>query len=332
MRRSLNNSEILRGLRAGNRAILGRAISLVESHRAEHMQQAQELLVSILPHTGRSFRVGISGVPGVGKSTLIEALGMLLIERGHRVAVLAIDPSSRLTRGSILGDKTRMQQLSKRSEAFIRPSPNGGCFGGVGRQTREAILLCEAAGYDIVLVETVGVGQAETRVAEMVDSFLVLLLAGAGDQLQGIKKGILEVADVLAINKADGEQVTVAQQAAHEYKTALTLLRAPSAWSTRVLTCSGLRRESIEALWSVVCAHRDFMQEHGLLAPKREHQQIQWMWQMSEQHLLGMFRKHSQIVQMGAEFERQIREQRQTSTFAAQRLVNRFLSQPLGRE
>src|SRR5438477_7268642 len=240
-------------VRAGNRRALAKAITLVESTRADHQRAAQRLLEVLLPETGRATRVGISGVPGVGKSTFIEAFGLFLIGRGKRVAVLAVDPSSARSGGSILGDKTRMPRLSAAPEAFIRPSPSTGSLGGVTRRTREALLVCEAAGYDAVLVETVGVGQSEFAVASMVDFFLVLMLAGAGDELQGIKKGILELADALAINKADGENVRPAEQAAAQYRSALRLFsHATQLWDPPVVTVSALEGRGMDQVWSII--------------------------------------------------------------------------------
>jgi LAO/AO transport system kinase len=243
-RRRLSVDDYVSGVLAGDRTILGRAISLVESNALAHLDMAQEVLKQLLPHTGRSIRVGITGVPGVGKSTFIESFGMHLLAQGHRVAVLAVDPSSSVTRGSILGDKTRMERLARENDAFIRPSPTGGGRGGVARKTRETILVCEAAGFDVVLLETVGVGQSETMVRSMVDFFLLLMLAGAGDELQGIKKGIMELADALAITKADGDNIHKTQNARADYNRALHYLaQATEGWHTRAYTCSAVTRE-----------------------------------------------------------------------------------------
>ena len=243
-RPNLTTDDYIEGIRGHDRAILGRAITLVESNNAEHRKQAQELLKILLPETGGAHRIGISGVPGAGKSTFIEAFGMRLVEQGHRVAVLAVDPSSTRTKGSILGDKTRMEHLAAMDEAFIRPSPTGGSLGGVGRKTRETIMVCEAAGFDVVLVETVGVGQSETLVSDMVDIFLVLVLAGAGDELQGIKRGILELADIVAVNKADGDNINATQVARAEYERAFQLFRPPghAPWDPRAVVCSARTR------------------------------------------------------------------------------------------
>jgi LAO/AO transport system kinase len=269
---------------AGDRTALARAITLVESRRADHRHAASALLQAVLPRTGGAARVGITGVPGVGKSTLIDALGTLLTGRGRRVAVLAVDPSSTRTGGSILGDKTRMARLSVNPAAFIRPSPSSGTLGGVAARTRETMLLCEAAGFDVVIVETVGIGQSETAVADMTDFFLVLMLPGAGDELQGIKKGVLELADMVAVNKAEGEGAVRARAAAGEYRAALHILRPASpTWSPPVVTVSGLAGEGMEDLWARVEDHRTRMTATGELAARRSAQQVRWMWSMVEE-------------------------------------------------
>ena len=277
---------MVEGVRAGHRATLARAITLVESRKPAHRALAAELLQALLPHTGHAIRVGITGVPGVGKSTTIDALGSHLVAQGHRVAVLAVDPSSTRTGGSILGDKTRMARLSLEERAFIRPSPAGGTLGGVAARTRETMLLCEAAGHDVVLVETVGVGQSETAVADMTDTFLVLMLPGAGDELQGIKKGIVELADIVAVNKADGTNLSRAKATAGEYRAALHVLggREPF-WSTPVLTYSGLTGEGIAALWAEVLRHRDLASEAGVLTARRSAQQVKWMWTLFDERV-----------------------------------------------
>ncbi|WP_127089947.1 methylmalonyl Co-A mutase-associated GTPase MeaB [Aquabacter cavernae] len=270
----------------GERAALARAITLVESRRPDHRRRAQALLQGLLPHTGGAFRVGITGVPGVGKSTTIDALGSYLTAEGHKVAVLAVDPSSTRTGGSILGDKTRMQRLSVDPAAFVRPSPSSGTLGGIAAKTRETMLLCEAAGFDVVLVETVGVGQSETAVSDLTDTFLVLMLPGAGDELQGIKKGVLELADIVAVNKADGDNVNRARAAAGEYKTALHLLGARAAhWSPPVLTYSGLTGAGVPEVWEQVRAHRARCEAAGAFAATRRTQQIRWMWTLLQERL-----------------------------------------------
>jgi LAO/AO transport system kinase len=277
------------GVRAGSAAWIGRAITLVESNRADHQQQAQRLLTILAPESGRSHRIGISGVPGVGKSTFIDALGSELTAAGHRVAVLAVDPSSARSRGSILGDKTRMARLAADPAAFVRPSPTAGTLGGVAKATREAVVVVEAAGYDVVLVETVGVGQSETAVAGMVDSFLLLTLARTGDQLQGIKKGILELADVVAVNKADGPHEKEARRAARDLASALHLLHGTGS-PPPVLTCSGAEGTGVGEVWSRLRAHRDRRRASGEFAERRRRQQIGWMWAMAEDAVLTGFR------------------------------------------
>jgi LAO/AO transport system kinase len=271
-------------VRKGERAALARAITLVESKKPEHRERAQELLKLLLPATGKSVRVGITGVPGVGKSTTIDALGMHLIGEGHRVAVLAVDPSSVRTGGSILGDKTRMQRLSADERAFIRPSPSAGTLGGVASRTRETMLLCEAAGYDVVLVETVGAGQSEVAVAEMTDTFLALMLPGAGDELQGIKKGMLELADVVAVNKADGDNIARAKAAAVSLRAALHLLATTAGTDEApVLTYSALTGDGVGKLWQAVLDHRGRLEKSGRLTEKRRAQQVRWMWTLIEE-------------------------------------------------
>ena len=308
--------------RTGDRRALAKAITLVESTRADHQQQAQRLLEVLLPHTGQAVRVGISGVPGVGKSTFIEVFGLYLIGQGKRVAVLAVDPSSARSGGSILGDKTRMPRLATAPEAFIRPSPSGGSVGGVARRTREALLVCEAAGYDVVLVETVGVGQSEFAVASMVDFFLVLMLAGAGDELQGIKKGILELADALAINKADGDNVAAAAQAAAQYRSALNLFRHASPnWDPPVLTVSALEGSGIDKVWSIIQDHHARLSESGELQRKRREQQQTWFWSMIDDGLKRHFLARADVKQLLPEMERAVASAKLTPTEAARRLL-----------
>jgi len=282
-------AELEAGIRDGARTSLSRAITLAESRRRDDRESAQELIARLLPATGGATRLGLTGVPGAGKSTAIEALGLWLIERGHTVAVLVIDPSSARTGGSILGDKTRMQKLSA-SEAFIRPTPSGGVLGGTARRTREAILLCEAAGFDVVLVETVGVGQSEVELAEIVDCVALLLVPGAGDELQGIKRGIVELADVVAVNKADGERVTLAKRAAADYRRALRLL-PPSTpgWATPVLTMSAAEGTGLDDLWTQVTEHRAFLATDGGLARRRAAQLTRWFDALLEEAILERF-------------------------------------------
>jgi LAO/AO transport system kinase len=278
-------------VRAGDRTVLSRAITLIESKRDDHRGAAAALTQTLLRATGKAVRVGITGPPGVGKSTLIDALGSTLTNQGRKVAVLAVDPSSRRTGGSILADKTRMARLANDANAFIRPSPSSGTLGGVAAKTRETMLLCEAAGYDVVLVETVGVGQSEIAVSDMTDFFLVLVLAGAGDELQALKKGVIELADMIAINKADGDNLARAKGAAAEYKAALHILTpASSNWSPPVITCSALNGGGIADLWSNILEHRERLTASGELATRRGEQQVKWMWTMLEERLFAPLR------------------------------------------
>ena len=269
------------GVLKKKRATIAKSITLIESALPAHQQLAQNILDGLLPYAGNAIRIGISGVPGVGKSTFIESFGMMLIEEGHRVAVLAVDPSSSRSGGSIMGDKTRMERLALQPNAFIRPSPTSGTLGGVAKKTRESMIICEAAGHDVILVETVGVGQSETAVASMVDFFLVLMLAGAGDELQGIKKGILELADAIVINKADGNNIERAKEARAEYESALNLMESKSSvWSVPVLTCSALTMDGLEDVWKTILDYRQKLTEAGELAEKRRLQAIDWMWSL----------------------------------------------------
>jgi LAO/AO transport system kinase len=315
-------SRLAADLRAGERRALAKAITLVESTRADHQAEAQRLLEELLPYTGTAVRVGITGVPGAGKSTFIEAFGLHLIDGGHRVAVLAVDPSSARSGGSILGDKTRMSRLSATPEAYIRPSPSGGSLGGVARRTREGLLVCEAAGYDVVLVETVGVGQSEVAVASMVDFFLVLMLPGAGDELQGIKKGIIELADALVVNKADGDNVQRAGQAAAEYKNALRLFHHTTAtWDPPVLLASALEGRGMDAVWAVIQDHRAKLTATGELAQKRREQQRAWLWSLVRDGLEQRFVGRSDVKRLLAELEPALAAQAMTPTEAARRLL-----------
>jgi LAO/AO transport system kinase len=281
-------ARLAQALRAGDRAQLARAITLIESRRADHQQTARQLVQMLLPATGHAVRVGITGTPGVGKSTTIDALGSFLTQQGRKVAVLAVDPSSTRSGGSILADKTRMPRLAGDPNAFVRPSPAAGTLGGVAAKTREAMLLCEAAGYDVMLVETVGTGQSETAVADMTDFFLVLMLPGAGDELQGIKKGVIELADMLAVNKADGDNVKRATAAATEYRAALHIISAGSElWTPPVITFSALTGSGIVELWEKISEHRERMSAAGALAARRREQQVKWMWAMLEERVMA---------------------------------------------
>jgi LAO/AO transport system kinase len=288
---SADVSRLARDIRAGNRAVLSRAITLIESKRADHRRTAAALTQALLTATGKAVRVGITGAPGAGKSTTIDALGTMLTRQGRKVAVLAVDPSSRRTGGSILADKTRMPHLANDANAFIRPSPASGTLGGVAAKTRETMLLCEAAGYDAVLVETVGVGQSEIAVADMTDFFLLLTLPGAGDELQGLKKGVVELADMIAVNKADGDNLVRAKSAAAEYRAALHILspRSPT-WSPPVVTYSALTGDGIAELWTQILDHRERLTASGELAARRGEQQVKWMWEMLEERLFAPLR------------------------------------------
>ena len=310
-------------VRAGDRASLARAITLVESTRADHRENAQRLLLELMPHAGSAMHVGITGVPGVGKSTLIEALGMHLIEQGHRVAVLAVDPSSTRTGGSILGDKTRMARLAVDPRAYIRPSPTSGTLGGVAKATRETIVLLEAAGFDIVLVETVGVGQSEVAVANMVDTFVFLTLARTGDQLQGIKKGVLELADIVVVNKADGAHEAEARIAARELSAAIRLIYPGDAlWRPPVLTTSALEGGGLRELWDTVLRHRSVLVEAGEFEARRRAQQVDWTWSMVRDAVLDRLLASPGVARIRAEVERQVRDGELTPALGAQRILD----------
>ncbi|MFF7215390.1 methylmalonyl Co-A mutase-associated GTPase MeaB [Streptomyces sp. NPDC008238] len=315
----------VKGVLDGSRAWIARAITLVESSRPDHRELAQRLLTELLPYAGKARRIGVSGVPGVGKSTFVDAFGTLLTRLGHRVAVLAVDPSSTLTGGSILGDKTRMERLAVDPSAFVRPSPSAGTLGGVAKATRESMVVVEAAGYDVVLVETVGVGQSETAVAGMVDTFLLLTLARTGDQLQGIKKGVLELADVITVNKADGPHERDARAAARELSGALRMMTpVDAAWTPPVLTCSAREGTGLETLWERLEQHRTLLDSTGRLAAKRRDQQMEWAWSMVREELLGRLRGHPEVRRLTPEIERQVREGTLTPTLAAARILDAF--------
>ncbi|HEY4420281.1 MAG TPA: methylmalonyl Co-A mutase-associated GTPase MeaB [Pseudonocardia sp.] len=325
MAREIDVPALVKGVLGGSRAALARAITLVESNRTDHRQAAQQLLMELAPEAVTSRRVGISGLPGVGKSTFIERLGTRLTGAGHRVAVLAVDPSSTRTRGSILGDKTRMAALAVDENAFIRPSPSAGTLGGVARATRESIVLVEAAGYDVVLVETVGVGQSEVAVAGMVDTFLLLTIARTGDSLQGIKKGILELADVIAVNKADGPHEKDATRAASELSGALRLVTPPNAsWRPRVLACSAQSGAGMAEVWDAVEAHRAALDEAGELAGRRADQQVQWMWAMVRDRLMDRLQSDRNVREAIPHLERDVRGGELTPTLGAQEILKRL--------
>jgi LAO/AO transport system kinase len=313
---------LARDIRGGERNVLSRAITLIESKRADHRHTAAALTQTLLDATGKAVRVGITGAPGVGKSTMIDALGSLLTSQGRKVAVLAVDPSSRRTGGSILADKTRMARLAIDPNAFIRPSPSSGTLGGVAAKTRETMLLCEAAGYDVILVETVGVGQSEIAVADMTDFFLVLVLPGAGDELQALKKGVVELADMIVVNKADGDNLQRAKLAASQYGAALHILlpRSPN-WSPPVITCSALKNEGVEAMWSHVLDHRQRLTASGELAARRGEQQVKWMWTMLEERLFAPLRNDRTIKPMLARIEADVAAGVTAPTAAVERIA-----------
>jgi len=324
-RDSAEVEEHCRQVRAGDRRAVAKAITLLESTRSDRATLGQEILEAVVSETGHAIRVGITGPPGVGKSTFIEALGLQLIAHGHRVAVLAVDPSSPVTGGSILGDKTRMERLSQDEAAFIRPSPSGGALGGVAHRTRESMLLCEAAGYDVVLIETVGIGQSEISVRSMVDLFALLLQPGAGDQLQGIKKGVLELADALVVNKADGEQKTIAERTRVDHVQALQLLRSTSAvWRPPVLVVSSLTGEGIPGFWEAALAHREALEASGEFEARRRAQAREWMWALLGEGLQQAFRRHPEVASRVAELERDVEAQRMTPAAATRLLLDAF--------
>ncbi|MCZ4520290.1 methylmalonyl Co-A mutase-associated GTPase MeaB [Rhodococcus ruber] len=323
--RTIDIDAVAEAVRANERSGLARAITLVESTRSDHRDLAQQLLLRVLPDAGGSHRVGITGVPGVGKSTFIDALGMRLIEKGHRVAVLAVDPSSTRTGGSILGDKTRMSRLAVQENAYIRPSPTSGTLGGVARATRETIVLLEAAGFDVILVETVGVGQSEVTVANMVDCFTFLTLARTGDQLQGIKKGVLELADLVAVNKADGKHATDAKNAARELAGALRLIYPHDAiWKPPVLTMSAIEGTGLDEYWDTVLRHRQVLTDAGEFAEKRRKQQVDWTWTMVNDQLLRRLAQNPSVKAIRGDVEARVRDGSLTAALAAQELLDAF--------
>ena len=322
---TMNASEAARAIRGGDRRVMARAITKLESTRDADHAEGQAILESLIADSGDAIRVGITGPPGVGKSSFIEALGLLLVEQGKRVAVLAVDPSSPVTGGSILGDKTRMDRLSVRPEAFIRPSPSGGSLGGVAHRTREVMLLCEAAGYDIVLIETVGIGQSEVAVASMVDFFLVLLLPSGGDELQGIKKGVVELADALVVNKADGEMLAAAERTRADYASALDLIRAShEEWRPRALTASALEIRGIAEVWETVVEHHELMQSTGHFEERRRSQARAWLWKLIEEGVARAFRERPGMSDAIAREEEAVVAQKTTPAAAARTLLAAF--------
>jgi LAO/AO transport system kinase len=320
----LTEDEYYAGIRGGDVAILARALTLIESNSPRHQALAERLLSRLLPRTGGSTRVGITGSPGVGKSTFIDVLGLRLVRAGRRVAILAVDPSSGLSGGSILGDKTRMARLAAERAAYIRPSPSSGTLGGVARKTRESMLVCEAAGYDAVLVETVGVGQSETMVADMTDCFLALMLPGAGDELQGIKRGLLERADVIAVNKADGPMQAAAELASQQYRQALGLLSSRTELAPMVLTCSALSESGIDAVWDALQQRVSLLKRSGELAERRRRQNLCWLWSLVEGQFIDAVHNHPAVMAIRGDLEREVESGALPASLAARRILEAF--------
>lgn len=326
MKARLTHQEYVTGILQGDRVVLAKAITLMESSLAEDRTLADQVLESILPHTGKSLRVGITGVPGVGKSTFIEAFGIHAIQRNKKVAVLTVDPSSSLTKGSILGDKTRMETLAKSPMAFIRPSATGEALGGIAHRTREALHLCEAAGFDFIIIETVGVGQSETAVKKIVDFFLLLMLAGAGDELQGIKKGIMEMADAVAITKADGDNVQHAREAQAEYQHAFHVMRPDeSGWTPKVLTCSSITQDGIHDIWNTLSDFEKKMKANGYLDTRRQHQQVSWMHECFESLIKTQVTKSARVAEHTQMLEQEVLRKTITPQRAADTLFHTFI-------
>lgn len=325
---SLTTEKYIQGILKGDRTILGRAITLIESNAPAHQAQAQEVLAEIISHAGSSIRIGITGTPGAGKSTFIETFGCFLTDNGHKVAVMAVDPSSSLTKGSILGDKTRMEELARRPTAFIRPSPSGGTLGGVARKTRETMMIFEAAGYDIIIVETIGVGQSEITVRSMVDFFLLLLIPGAGDELQGIKKGVVELADAIIINKADGDNIRRAQLARDEYSRALHYLSPKTrGWQTEVFTASALKNKGIDSIWAVIEKYKEVTVSNGFFEENRRHQAQEWLRNMLGEKLREIFYHNEEIKKILPEIESNVLDGTLPATQAAWKLLSVFENQ-----
>ncbi len=326
-RKQYTVAEYVDGILQGNISVLSQAVTLIESSLPVHQDIAQQVIEGCLPYSGKSIRIGITGVPGAGKSTFIESMGMYLVRNGHKLAVLAIDPSSERSKGSILGDKTRMEQLSVAKNAFIRPSPSAGSLGGVARKTRESIILCEAAGFDVVFVETVGVGQSETAVHSMVDFFLLLQIAGAGDELQGIKRGIMEMADGIVVNKCDGQNVEKAQLAKAQYKSALHLFpQSQSGWAPEVLTCSSVENSGIEDIWNMVLRYISYVENSGFFNSNRNEQSKYWMYETINEKLKSGFYQNDKILSLLLDFENKILTNQKTSFIAARELLDLYFS------
>lgn len=324
---SLNIKYLLEGVLKGKRRYIAKAITLLESTLPESFEEGQKLVESLLPHSGESLRIGITGAPGVGKSTFIEALGLFLIGKGYRVAVLAIDPSSEITGGSIMGDKTRMNKLGQHPKAFIRPSPSSGILGGVARNTRESIIVCEAAGYNVVIVETVGVGQSETFVNSMVDLFLLLILPNSGDELQGIKKGIIELSDLVVVNKSDGKNEILAKKTQLEFKNALNLLsKDKSQWEKKVLRCSALNKKGIRKIWESAKEFQEILNNSGEFEIQRKKQARKWMWSLVNEGLIKSFKNNSKLKEKILEFEKDVTSGEMLPTIAAKKLLKEWES------
>lgn len=324
-KKQLSVDDYVKGILDGNRTILSKAVTLVESNKMEHQELAQQIILRCLPHSGNSIRIGITGVPGVGKSTFIESTGKYITSKGHKLAVLAIDPSSERSKGSILGDKTRMEELSIDPNAYIRPSPSAGSLGGVARKTRETIILCEAAGFDVIFIETVGVGQSETMVHSMVDFFLLLMLSGAGDELQGIKRGIMEMADAITINKADGDNVDRAEMARVQYMNALQLFPpTDSGWKPKVLTCSAYKKIGIDKIWNTINDYISHANGNGYFKHRRNDQSKFWMYETINDQLKSNFYQNNQIKSLLASFEERVLNEEQSSFVAAKTLLDTY--------
>ncbi|MDK2841932.1 MAG: GTPase [Anaerophaga sp.] len=324
-RSKLSVEQYVEGILRGDVTILSRAVTMIESNKADHQEMAQQIIERCVPHAGKSIRIGITGVPGVGKSTFIEALGMHILDKGGKLAVLAIDPSSERSMGSILGDKTRMEKLSAEKNAYIRPSPSAGSLGGVARKTRETIILCEAAGFDTIFIETVGVGQSETAVHSMVDFFLLLMLAGAGDELQGIKRGIMEMADAIAINKADGQNLQKAKMAQAEYRNALHLFPPPrSGWTPRVEIVSSLLNQGVKEIWEMIMEYVELVKNNGFFKVNRREQAKYWMFETINEQLKNSFYQHPKIKNELKKYEQKVLNDETSSFIAARELLNKY--------